>query len=141
MDTNVLLDLLLDRAPFADVAAELWEANRVGRFVAYISAIAPPTLYYVGRRQIGAAAARQGVADILIALQVCPVDGEVLLAALGLPLADFEDAVQHASASAAGMEAIVTRDPDGFAGATLPVLSPAHFLALLPAAGVDEAGG
>jgi predicted nucleic acid-binding protein len=30
-DTNIILDLFLDRAPFADEAAKLWQANADGR--------------------------------------------------------------------------------------------------------------
>ena len=37
---------------------------------------------------------------------------------------DFEDAVQVASAIKLGLEAIVTRDLDGFTGSPIPVLSP-----------------
>ena len=41
---------------------------------------------------------------------------------LGLP--DFEDAVQIARAIELELEAIVTRDVNGFAGSPIPVLSP-----------------
>jgi hypothetical protein len=58
LDTNVVLDPLLNRAPFATAAAELWEACRAGRCAGYVSAIAPPTIYSIGRRQVGAAARR-----------------------------------------------------------------------------------
>jgi predicted nucleic acid-binding protein len=138
LDTNVILDLLLKRAPFATAAAELWEACRAGRVSGFMSAIAPTTIYYIGRRQVGADAARQGVADVLAVLGVCPVDAAVLSAALALPMADYEDAIQHASATAAGVAAIVTRDPADFAGATLPVFSPTDFLAQLPAPGAGQ---
>jgi predicted nucleic acid-binding protein len=137
LDTNVILDLLLDRAPFAEPAAALWQANRDGRFTGFVSAITPPTLYYIGRRHQGAAVARRGIAEVLAALRVCPVDEAVLTAALRLPMADFEDAVQYASAEAAGLEAIITRDPAGFTGIALPVLTPAAFLAQLPMPGTD----
>jgi hypothetical protein len=75
LDINVILDLLLNRAPFANDAEALWEANRAGRFLGYISAISPPTIYYIGRRRVGADAARQGVRGVLSALRVCPVNG------------------------------------------------------------------
>ena len=39
-----------------------------------------------------------------------------------------QDAVQLAGALAYRLDAIVTRDPQDFAGATLPVHSPADFL-------------
>lgn len=137
LDTNVILDLLLNRVPFATAVVALWEACRTSRVSGYISAIAPPTIYYIGHRQVGAAIARQGVVDVLAVLDVCPVDAAVLTAALALPMADYEDAIQCASALAAGVAVIVTRDPADFAGAPLPVFSPADFLAQLstPSAG------
>jgi predicted nucleic acid-binding protein len=49
--------------------------------------------------------------------------------ALGLPFSDFEDAVQLASAVAAGLDSIVTRDLNDFRGAPLPVLTPGAFIA------------
>ncbi|MEH2011546.1 hypothetical protein [Nostoc sp.] len=44
--------------------------------------------------------------------------------AIALGLTDFKDAVQVASAIKLGLEAIVTRDLDGFTGSPIPVLSP-----------------
>jgi predicted nucleic acid-binding protein len=46
LDTNVVLDFLLDRAPFAEAAAEVWEANRQGRIEIYVSAITPVNVFY-----------------------------------------------------------------------------------------------
>jgi len=43
----------------------------------------------------------------------------------------FEDAVQLACAMALNLDAIVTRDTQGFAGATLPILSAGEVLQLL----------
>lgn len=57
LDTNVVLDFLLDRAPFAEAAAQLWEAQRQGRFVAYVSAITPVNIFYIARKLRGIALA------------------------------------------------------------------------------------
>ncbi len=132
LDTNVILDLFLDRAPFADDAAALWQANEDGRFEGYISAITPVNLFYIARKFKGVATARQAVAEIVAAWRVCSLDQTMLQLALALPFTDYEDAVQHASATASKLEAIITRDPTGFAGATLPVFSPTEFLKQLP---------
>lgn len=48
LDTNVVLDFLLDRAPFADAAAALWQANDDGRIEAYVSVITPVNVFYKG---------------------------------------------------------------------------------------------
>jgi hypothetical protein len=72
------------------------------------------------------------VTILLASLPVCPIDGAMAQAALALPFSDYEDAVQHASAMANGLDAIVTRNHKDYRRATLSVFSPADFLAQLP---------
>ena len=76
---------------------------------------------------------RFALIGLLAKFRVCAIDHDSLRAALALPLKDYEDAVQVASAQANGLDAIVTRDLADFAGATLPVYSPADFLTQLSA--------
>lgn len=131
-DTNIILDLLLDRAPFADEAALLWQATQDGRLDGYVSAITPVNLFYIARRLRDRETAFQAVNAVLAAMSVCRLDQRILEMALTLPFADYEDAVQHASAVAGGLDAIVTRNIKDFTGATLPVLTPAELLRQLP---------
>jgi predicted nucleic acid-binding protein len=133
LDTNILLDLVLAREPFAERAAEIWESGRAGQFDGFISAISPLNVFYVVRKERGAAIARQAVHDILLAFSVCAIDLAVLEAAFQLPFADYEDAVQLAGAIANGLDAVVTRDPKDFKAATLPIFSPVDFLKQLSA--------
>ena len=65
-------------------------------------------------------------------MQICPVNRRILEAAFASNLSDFEDAVQLACATAQSLDAIVTRDPQGFVGSSLPILSPRELLAQLP---------
>ena len=132
LDTDVILDLLLDRAGFAEAAAALWEAGEQARLEGYISALTPVNVYYIARKLKGADTARQAVAELLAAWRVCLLDVMVLQSALALPLSDYEDAVQHASATANQLDAIITRNREDYRGATLPVYSPTDFLAQLP---------
>jgi hypothetical protein len=74
---------------------------------------------------------RQALDDLLLAVRVCPVTHAVLRQALALPFADYEDAVQHASATATGLDALVTRNLNDYQNATLPVFSPQDFLSQL----------
>ncbi len=127
-DTNVVLDFLLDRAPFAEAAAVLWQANEDGRIEAYVSAVTPVNVFYIARKLKDIAAARTIVAGLLAACRACPLDHDTLQTALTLPMCDFEDAVQYACAVAADLDAIVTRDGHDYGGATLPVLTPAELL-------------
>ena len=131
LDTNVLLDFLLAREPFATEARAIWFACEQGRCTGYLAAISVTNIWYIGRRMVGANAARQHVADLLQVLEVCPVDFNALATARDSELSDFEDAVQVAAAIASGLDAIITRDGGDFVGIALPVLTPAEFVAQL----------
>ena len=130
-DTNIILDLFLDRAPFADDAAELWQANADGRLEGFVSAITPVNLFYIARRLRERSIAFQAVGAVLAAMSVCHLDQTTLQTALTLPFRDYEDAVQHASAASNRLDAIVTRNIKDFAGATVPVFSPTELLSQL----------
>lgn len=73
IDTDVVLDLLLKRAPFFADAFALWQAADQGRFERYVAAITPINVFYIARKANGAAAARQVVADLLAVVRVAPV--------------------------------------------------------------------
>jgi len=132
LDTNVVLDHFLARQPFDIEALAIWRANERGEFAGYISGITAVNLFYVARKEVGREQARQAVAELLAAMQVAAIDVAVLQSAHTLQWSDYEDAVQHASATASGMDAIVTRNLEDYRRAMLPVFSPAAFLAQLP---------
>ncbi len=132
LDTDVILDLFLDREPFAEAAAMLWQAHEQAYLTAYVSAITPVNLFYIARKFKGWDMAHQAVSELLAALPVCPVDHAVLQAGSASDFKDFEDAVQHASAAAGGIEAIVTRNIKDYQSASLPVYTPDEFLRQFP---------
>lgn len=128
LDTNVILDLFLDRAPFADVAATLWLAHEREQLTAYVAAITPINLFYIARKLRDEETARKAVIELLAALYVCAINQGMLSAALKLPFRDYEDAVQHAAATVEGLDAIITRNTKDFSAATLPVFTPSEFI-------------
>jgi predicted nucleic acid-binding protein len=64
------------------------------------------------------------ISKLLILMEICAVDREVIQQAVDLGLTDFEDAVQVAAAIGAGLDAIVTRDVAGFVGSPILIMSP-----------------
>jgi predicted nucleic acid-binding protein len=131
LDTNVLLDLLLRRGPWLSSARAVLDAGRDGRLAVAVSALSLATVFYIGRKQVGTAAALQIVRDCLSSFEVLTVDRAALSAAAGMSGPDFEDNIQVACAAAAGVDAVVTRDPAGFSGSAVPVLSPEELAARL----------
>lgn len=124
IDTNVLLDYLLERDPFLQEAIALFNAIDTQQVIGYVTATTLTDIFYIARRQTRKVElARQAVAYILAVMDVCSVDRTILEAALASGLGDFEDAVQIYCAASQTLDAIVTRDTQGFVGSTIPVLS------------------
>lgn len=128
VDTDVVLDLVLAREPFAQASAQLFKLHEQGKIDAYIAAITLINVFYITRKIKSAQTARHAVELLLSSLAVCPLSHRILDEAYKLPFADYEDAVQHASATASGLDTIVTRDINDYKNATLPVFSPVDLL-------------
>jgi predicted nucleic acid-binding protein len=131
LDTNVILDVLLQRGPWLAEAAAVWQASREGRLECCLTASALTDVYYICRKLVGPEAARQVVRTCLDELTLLPVDRAALEHAFALPILDLEDALQVACAARDQLTALVTRDQGGFAGSTVPIWSPAELIAQL----------
>jgi hypothetical protein len=60
------------------------------------------------------------------------MDRQTLSEADQFPGTDYEDNIQIAAATIAGVDFIVTRDRTGFTASPIPVLAPADLVARLP---------
>jgi len=130
-DTNVLLDILLEREPYIEVASKLFSLVDNGRIKGSICATAVTTAYYMTAKGLGSKRAHDQVRTLLSMFEVATVDGGVLQRALDSGLSDYEDSVAHEAANAAGIGAIVTRNAQGFTRATIPVFEPHELLAAI----------
>jgi len=132
-DTNIILDLLLDREPFSKGAGELFSKVEAGEVSGFICATAVTTVYYLASKVVGPTRAKQQVRSLLSLLEVASVNRSVLEASLESEFDDFEDAVVHEAARQVDADAIVTRDVEDFRRASLPTYSCEELLTILRA--------
>jgi len=135
LDTNVVLDSLLARAPWNVEADDILHAADRGEVVCALTALSIANLFYIGRRLVGLVRARADVRTCLHRFEIVGIDEPTLLNADGLPGGDFEDNVQIAAAVESAVDGLVTRDPRGFAHSPIPVWSPAELLQRLQSQG------
>ena len=128
LDTNVILDVLLDRPPWSTDAAALWQAKLDGRFVACVTATSLTDIFYITRRYAGLEKAWQAVHTSLDQLSVIPVGIDELRLATTLNGNDFEDNLQIACAINRQLDLIVTRYLAGFPRNSIPILTPQQML-------------
>jgi predicted nucleic acid-binding protein len=131
IDTNIVLDLLLAREPFADAASRLFQLVDRGQIDGYIAATTITNIFYILRKTHGRELALEAIERLLLELIFCPVDRVVIETALRIGLKDFEDGVQLACAELNQVEAIVTRDRKDFVGASLSILTIAEVETLI----------
>ena len=132
LDTNVVLDVLLNREPWVAEAGAIWQANDDGRLDGFLMASALTDMLL--RRRAGSLAEKLPVPRSKPAskpFEFCPVDRHTLERAHVLSGTDFEDNLQMVCAEIAQLDAIVTHDPDDFKTSTVPALTPTQILAQL----------
>ena len=81
-DTNVILDLLLDREPFSFAAAELFLLVEAGEITGYVCATSVTTIHYLARKVIGDRTAVEEINKLMKLFEIAPVNRAVLDAAI-----------------------------------------------------------
>jgi len=131
IDTNVVLDVVLNREPWAAEAARLFDAVERGKARGFIAGHAITTVYYVVEKERGRQPAILAVSDLMELFTVVSVGEPEFHRALTMGLADFEDAVQVAAYLAVSATYLVTRNKKNFKGAPASAFAPGEVLALL----------
>ncbi len=131
LDTNVLLDFLLDRPPFCDHIAEIIEASIVDPFNLCVSPISIADMYYIIGKSEGIAKAKRKMKQILELVKVEKVDEKIVHQSAKSKFKDFEDGIQNFCAVEAGHKIIVTRNVKDFRYSDLSILTPLEFLSKL----------
>lgn len=130
VDTNVILDVLLQREPFHKAGKSVLELAQYDEVEEYVSASAVTDIYYIANRTLQDTSA---VSDLLKRLfeivGIATVSAQEIQRALDMAWDDFEDAVQYSAAISAKIDAIITRDATGYRLASIPVYQPDVFLA------------
>lgn len=129
LDTDVLVDVALDRQPHSGPSGELLDRLLFHQESLFVAWHTVSNFHYNVKRQRDASFARAAVTDLANLVAVAPTGTADLHYALTLPMGDFEDAMQVAAARACDAEFIVTRNERDFAQAAIPTLTPADALA------------
>lgn len=93
VDTNIILDVLLERKPFSSDALRLFEHIETGQLQGFIAATTVTNIFYILRKVLGHDAAIDAIRRLLISFELCAVNRSVVEWAINKDLKDFEDSV------------------------------------------------
>ena len=123
-DTNIILDVLLDRKPFVEFSSGLMSFVEDKVIEGYLCATTITTIDYLVAKAHGRKKAKLTIHKLLHIFQIAEVNKDVLLLSTDSKFDDFEDAVQHYAGQLASVDSIVTRNNTDFKQAEYPVYSP-----------------
>lgn len=127
-DTNIILDVLLDRKPHSSAAIELLSAVENKIIDGTLCATTITTIDYLITKSKGRAASKDAISCLLDLFEIAEVNTATLRSALDSDFTDFEDAVLYFSGVAIGLDGVVTRNSNDFKLATLPIYSPSDLI-------------
>lgn len=128
LDTDVLIDVALDRTPHAEPASALLDELERGPWSAFVAWHSLSNFYYLVRPVRGDSDTRAFLRELTSFVLVAPTQTADFHFACGLMLPDFEDAMQVAAARASGAERIVTRNTSDYRDAPIPAVEPGEAL-------------
>ncbi|HMQ53256.1 MAG TPA: PIN domain-containing protein [Anaerolineae bacterium] len=128
VDTNVILDITLERQPFFEQSVRLLQVVTQLDIEVCVTATTVTDLYYIIRKAKGREVALSFVEDLLNFVEIAAVDKDVIAHALQLRMTDFEDAIQVSAAKYKGISIIITRNEADFRDSDLKIHSPESFL-------------
>lgn len=122
VDTNIILDLLLDRKPHSKSASVLFDLAVKGKVTLHMSAISMNTLYYILQKLKSHTEAVRILKKLQTFITVLDTTSSDVQDALDSNNKDFEDALQISTSHRhAKINAIITRNTKDFKKSQLPI--------------------
>ena len=129
IDTDVILDFFFDRKPYSNHVAQLLSLCVSKKVIGVVTPVIYSNVYYILRQTAPHDKVIEKLKQLLMILNVLPMDGEVVLQALNSGFWDFEDALQNAAAiRTKHINAILTRNVKDYKKSELSIMTPEDYL-------------
>ena len=129
VDTNIIIDVLLEREPFVDDSCKLLSLCEEHQIDGFVSASSITDIYYLVRKDTHSTElAYKAIGKILEIVKICSVTNAEVLPAFQKKAKDFEDCLVAVCAKSINCDYIVTRNIRDFEEFDVPAIAPADFL-------------
>ena len=128
IDTNVLLDIVLQRNQLVDYSTKVIDLVRDTSVIGLIPAQAIPTIYFLVKKYYSHSLALEFLKDITAICPVLSLTNDIIQSAFRLGVTDFEDALISETAHRENCDYIVTNNIDDFKKSTIAAIPPRQLL-------------
>jgi len=125
IDSDVILDLILQREDHFEVAQHLFAQYQQGKSTLYTSSIVLANMHFIIRKLHDVKFANSSILFINKHFKIIDANNEDIESAIQSKFSDFEDGVQYFSAlRSKKIDAFITRNVKDYKHAQLPVFTP-----------------
>ena len=130
IDTNVVLDVLLNRPEFVKASSMIWKICETEQAKGYISALTYANMMYVMRKQLTSEQIEEVFCKLNLIFEFADFSSAVLERAVNMKWKDFEDAVLKCNCGVCPCPTyIITRNLKDFTQSKVMAFTPAELLA------------
>lgn len=132
VDTNIFIDVLLQREPFVSDASAIFKLCENGLLQSFIAPITINNIYYICRKSVNLPQVKDFLSDTAEIFQIADMNSDTIKIANSLPIADYEDALQYALAMQNECDFLITRNVKDFRQVSdITVINPHEFIELI----------
>jgi len=129
IDTDVIIDFLIDREPFSREAAIIFSLIEEKKIKGHVSSLTFSNLYYVLRRVESHNSVISKLEKLSKLLNILKVDEQMIKDSISSGFSDFEDSIQYFCAlDYKKIDVIITRNTKDYKHSDLPVMTPGDYL-------------
>lgn len=127
IDSDVLLDIALDRTPFVNSSEMVLDTILLKKISAFTSPLAIANIYYIIAKNSTASKAKHFVKTLESMIGILSIDKNTVKKAVESDIKDFEDALQYYCVLDGGIGFIITRNKKDYPKMQIKVLTPVEF--------------
>lgn len=128
VDSDVILDLLIDREPYNDDIAEILENSIRDGIAVCVSSVTITNLNYIIGRIENRNSAAKKTSKILKLVKVENVGESTVNKSIASKFKDFEDGVQNFCAEESKHKILITRNTKDYKESDLAIMTPKEYL-------------
>ena len=129
IDSNIVLDWLMNREPFCFEAKRVLQSCLMGEIKGYLSAHSITDMFYILRKEMDVAKRKQVLLLLCRYFHIVPEDSNTISEALeNAEWQDLEDGLQMQCAWNEKLDFIITRNIKDFSTSLVPAVLPKEFI-------------
>lgn len=128
IDTNIIIDVLLDRPGLADSSLNIWRLCEAEEAEGYLSTLSFANIAYILRKELTPESTESILKTLNTIFMFVDLTGSDLQEAAKLYWEDYEDALQSNAAKRIRADFIVTRNIRDFSESSVPAIMPEDLL-------------